>query len=496
MPTLLQTALLGSERIGGVPTPPHASLLPAWNRIDWSGERERALLEALAVSGVVRLAGVTPSLVGSPPCVCEPEVQPIAPSAACALLPRLFDEEWKSVLPEWLECCASGGWLAPAFYLPDLLNRAKTAEERLRAERVSGRRGRWLAQQNPDWSWLATPAPDADEAVWETGTTEDRLRFFQTLRARDPARARMLLEKSWTEETPDTRSAAVARMVLGLSHADEPFLTGALADRRREVRAAVQQTLATLADSAFSQRQRERAAGLLSLKRGLVSSSLEVALPAAFDKEWKADGIEEKPPAGVGERAYWFQQILALVPLAFWTRAFGLTLPRLLSLAEASADWSVLLLGGWFRAAILHRDPAACAALADPVLKCIPCLPAGVSPASALATLLEHCSERDRWTLVTQHPSWVWSVLPSLSGQPTMEQARPLLLLIAPALRDGANPGGTPGAVAVAGKLPPLLREEAAGLLARESGFSKPAEAFLQTLALRSALHRAFSCSS
>jgi hypothetical protein len=80
-----------------------------------------------------------------------------------------------------------------------------------------------------------------------------------------------------------------------------------------------------------------------------------------------------------------------------------------------------------------------------------------------------------------------------LRGTPTLAQARALLHQIAPALRDGFNPGGSPVAVVAARLMPPSLRDEAVKLLTRDDHLSKPAEAFVQALDLRSALHAAFS---
>lgn len=80
-----------------------------------------------------------------------------------------------------------------------------------------------------------------------------------------------------------------------------------------------------------------------------------------------------------------------------------------------------------------------------------------------------------------------------LPGTPTVAQGRTLLALLAPALLSGYNPGGSPTAMLAARRIPPGLREEAARLLTRETGLTKPAEAFLRALELRAAIHAAFA---
>ncbi len=52
-------------------------------------------------------------------------------------------------------------------------------------------------------------------------------------------------------------------------------------------------------------------------KKGLMkktASKVIVEPPAEFDKAWERDGVEEKPPGGVGKRAWWLRQILSRTP--------------------------------------------------------------------------------------------------------------------------------------------------------------------------------------
>lgn len=495
MPTFTQAMLLGTERIGATPQPPHPALAGAWNRLDWNGARETALLDAVALVATARCAGAMavsgiPSMPPAPPEAC-----PLASSRSIAVLRRLFAEEWRALLPEWMELCAKQGALIPPFFLRTLFHLASNPVERDLVRRIAGERGRWLARLNPEWSWINagdTSAP-VDLSLWETGTPDERLGLFCRLRQTAPAEARELLEKTWADETPDFRQQTIGAMRTGLQASDEPFLTVALKDKRKDVRAATQGLLALLPVSGLAERMGKRAEVLLTCPRSFLSRKLEVALPATFDPAWAADGLESKPPAGIGEKAFWTQQILALVSLQHWTDRFGLDPAKLVDLAVKSGDWADLLIGAWYRSACLHRDAEACAALIGPILaRQKPPMP-GVPAQTAATTLLSSCDEARRWRIVAELPELAWAALPLLTGNPKPAEGRTLFAHLARSLRDGFNPGGSPAAVLAARRVPPDLHAEASRQLTRENGLSKPAENFLQALELRAAMHEAFA---
>ncbi|MEO6994609.1 MAG: DUF5691 domain-containing protein [Lacunisphaera sp.] len=495
MPTFTQALLLGTERIGTAPLPPHPALNEAWSQFDWAGAKETAVLDAAALVGIARSAGAVAIKVERETEAAPTETKPYAAPRAVAILRRLFAEEWRALLPEWMELGVKQGSIVPPFFLRTLFHLAGNAAERDLVRQVSGERGRWLARQNPEWSWITGGAPAAslDPSVWETGTTDERAGWFRRMRQSAPAEARQQLEKTWADEVPDFRTQALEMMRIGLSMVDESFLTKALKDRRKEVRVVAQALLASLPQAGLTERMRTRAETLLTCQRSFLSKKLEVTLPAAFDPAWAADAIEEKAPAGVGEKAFWTQQILAVVPVQYWVTKFGVDLAKLIDLANKSGDWADLLFGAWYRSACLHRDPEACAALLRPILVRQKPPVAGISALPAATTLLANCDEAERWRMVADVPEIAWAALPLLTGLAKPAEGRALFDHLATALRDGFNPGGSPTAVLAARRLPPSLYGEAAKRLARDNGLSKPAEAFLQALELRAEMHKSFS---
>src|SRR5262249_16629420 len=143
----------------------------------------------------------------------------------------------------------------------------------------------------------------------------------------------------------------------GLSLDDESFLESALDDRRKEVRRAAADLLTRLPESALRQRTLERVRPLLTFKLNrLRRKTIEVTLPEACDKAMQRDGVEPKPYShGVGEKAWWLQQMLGLIPPEVWTRESGWTIRELIEGAER-CDWRSALIEGWSKAARVHGD--------------------------------------------------------------------------------------------------------------------------------------------
>jgi hypothetical protein len=64
------------------------------------------------------------------------------------------------------------------------------------------------------------------------------------------------------------------------------------------------------------------------------------------------DGIVPKPPAGMGEKAWWLLQLLSQVPPQFWQ---SIASPIEWVEAAVKSDWKQALLEGWAIATVRHR---------------------------------------------------------------------------------------------------------------------------------------------
>ncbi len=118
-------------------------------------DREGSLLSAASVVGLYRSAGVAPPADTQPlPEACDQDEASRGNVASGQHLALMLEGEFREVLPEWLAAMRRAGKRVPEEHLPALLDHGR-AEPSLRAMIVAvlGRRGEWLAAQNPDWSY-------------------------------------------------------------------------------------------------------------------------------------------------------------------------------------------------------------------------------------------------------------------------------------------------------------------------------------------------------
>jgi hypothetical protein len=289
------------------------------------------------------------------------------------------------------------------------------------AGRVAGERGRWLAAQRPRWRWLMGGdvglSPAARLKVWEEGPLPARLEALQSMRREDPAAGRAWVEAVWKQEKASVREALLEALEVGLGSEDGSFLARTGSDRAAPVRTAAARLLARLPGSALALRFQQQADDLLDFRSG----KLEVTPPAVFAPDWTRDGLVDKPPAGVGEKAHWLAQVLSLVPPDHWSSRFGVA-PDVLVTAARKGDWAAPVIGGWLAATTLFRSAAWASALwrgyaAGADTETLPAL------ASQLLPLLTRDEREDlvRPLLGTDEPITILAMLAALPppwGQP------------------------------------------------------------------------------
>ena len=385
---ILKTAVIGTGRQPLALPAANGALGEALAQLN-GDDREAALLSAAAVTTLYERAGRLPvTTMQTAPEPCATDDLPRCNRSATQRLSLMLQGEHREILPEWLAAVASAGQRVSEELLPALLDEGKAHRElRAAISSVVGKRGVWLAAQNPEWDYVTGMI---DESAWHTASRTARLSLLQSLRATDPTRAREMVVTTWNEDGPDERAAFISTFKIGLSLDDESFLESALDDRRREVRKAAAELLARLPASALSQRMLARVQPLLAFKRRrLGKNTLEVTLPASCDKAMTRDGIEPKTQhQGIGEKAWWLQQMISVAPPHIWCQQFYES-PAALAQA-AHGEWRNLLLTGWANAAALHRDTDWLEALLAAMIK----QPAGFNPAQLFTGLTAPQQER------------------------------------------------------------------------------------------------------
>lgn len=325
-----------------------------------NADRESLLLSAASVVGLYRSAGVAPPSDTQPlPEACDQDEAKRGNRASGQHLALMLDGEFREVLPEWLAAMSGAHKRVPEEHLSALLDLGRD-EPRLRRMIIAvlGRRGEWLAAQNPDWSY----AIQRDEKdVWETGEREERLLLLEHLRTSDANAARELLATTWSQESAKDRVAFLEKFATGLAAGDEPFLNEALHDRSVEVRRVARSLLARL-PSDFSRRLKGLANQVLSFKKPLLGKArIEAVLPEDPIEWLKANDIEiDTPPRtaakSVGPKGWALKEMISLIPTSHWAELWQKSPIEIIRAGDES-EWRESFAEGFVAAAQRNRDP-------------------------------------------------------------------------------------------------------------------------------------------
>ena len=206
----------------------------------------------------------------------------------------------------------------------------------------------------PQWQ----PDPDGVSVDWDTATVAERVALLRRLRNSDPPAAIERIQSTWSVDKADQRRTFLRTLELGLGPLDEPFLETALDDKSVVVRRAAVELLTRIPGSALLQRVAQTVRGCLTVvRKGILrKNAIEVNLLSELPASLVRDGVEQKgAPQGTGEKAWWTQQAISLIPPSFWTEWLGMSAEDLVEAAAQSEDQR-LILRAWGNAALRHAD--------------------------------------------------------------------------------------------------------------------------------------------
>ncbi len=375
-PALVTATLVGMGRSG---LPAAADLSPSVSglRAELAARPpEETLLLLVGAGAFQEAAGRLPERVSAvewrlPAFREEGELPPCSPAAE-RLLERMLADRDPEYLPELLTLLDEAGMRAPDRLLPGVLARGvKIPRLRPLLLPVIGERGRWLASLNPAWRYAAVDPADFEQlrATWRDDPA-GRPFLATTMRRRDPALARRLIESTWRAESELIRRDLLAALEIGLSMGDEPFLERALDDRDAQVRRKAADLLAHLPQSRLVARMEAAAGDILTLRdghpapaaRGPVTDSMVrdgVARDrVARDRVARDRVARDNQADGMRTAHEWSQLILRTVgaiPLSHWEARFDLE-PEAIVAATLAGKWPRALLAAFATAAQRQGD--------------------------------------------------------------------------------------------------------------------------------------------
>ncbi len=159
----------------------------------------------------------------------------------------------------------------PADVLPDVLTICYTYPELwVGLNRVLGKLGEWLTEQNAAWSYARS---EFDDNIWQTATKAERLEFLKILRVREPQRADNLLHTTWNTESAEMKMAVLKLIEKTLDVNDEKIALEAFQNPRKDVRE-------------FGQKLLDKIKILKTAQKTTVAEKIKKWLTPSSEKAW------------------------------------------------------------------------------------------------------------------------------------------------------------------------------------------------------------------
>ncbi len=347
---LIKTAVVGTQRQELKITPLDNQLGEVLNCLD-TNDKEGTLLSAAGTISLYQQAGkLIPMDNKATLETCDLDDLPCCNQLSEQHLAMILNGEYSAIISEWLKVLAESGKVVSPRYLPDLLNLGKR-QHNLRKDilPVLGKRGIWLAMQNPEWNYVIGENIDK---TWKNGSLEVRKNLLKELRELDAEKGRTRLQNIWSKQKAQERASLLEMLEYGLSIDDEIFLEDCLDDRSKLVRDVAARLLVQIPDSKLVKRMISRVRPLLSLD----SNRIEIVLPKECTLEMIQDGIDEsKYIPSLGEKASLLLQMLSSVPPSIWSNDWRKTPDELIKIVGKN-KWEKLFLSAWVTATIRSQN--------------------------------------------------------------------------------------------------------------------------------------------
>lgn len=331
---IINAAMLGTDKPmpGNTDLPEEVAVIA--NAIDSAEalDKEEKYLQKAAVIYNYRQSGFVPLQKNDlPVSKADNETKPYCSDAAAGVLNNILDEENDQLLQFWLSQCNRLGQLVQPDALPVILDKAqKDASLKALVIACSGNRGLWLSKLNPEWNYFNLLA---DEEVWQTGNPAQRTDILKRIRQTDPAKARELLQQTWSQENAAGKLDLLRTMRINVNVDDLPWLESLLSEKGQKVKDEALAILKLIPGSFIIKQYEDVLRQSVSLKKekallGLTTkTSIQLKLPAVIDESIYKSGIEKLsgPQNKMTDENFVIYQLISAIPPVFWEKQFDTT---------------------------------------------------------------------------------------------------------------------------------------------------------------------------
>lgn len=272
----------------------------------------------------------------------SPEEKGYCSELSTHVLKDILSEENIPLLKLWLQHCQLAMQIAPPEMVPGLLSlglQYKNLQTLLAA--CCGKRGEWLSSFNDAWNFSAE---QTTEAMWQTGTAEQRKTILKEIRKTDPATARQWVMQTWLQEDATSRLSFLEIFADRISDDDIDFLESLSTDKSKKVKEQAQALLKQIPGSPIVQQYQEvlKEAVIVKKEKTLLGFSSKMVLhfqvPAVDENILKKIGIEKLSNSKeYTDDEFIIQQLMQSVPPSFWVQQWDNTPEQIIQLFQKDA---------------------------------------------------------------------------------------------------------------------------------------------------------------
>jgi hypothetical protein len=243
------------------------------------------------------------------------------------VLKETLDYKYPTLTWFWCNRCRERNLIVQPHLLPGLFEWGISTKKHWSGlfRSVIGHRGIWLSKFSDEWSFVKGEEEMTD---WDTASLRQRIAYLRRVRTENAAEAINSIKLVWKEENAASRVELMETLAIGISCADEEFLTQQLNDRSQKVKETAWQLLKLIPTSqiilSYQKVLDESFLISHSKKLGLINKTTIAVKLQISNAEVLKTGIQTlSNNKKISDNDYILMQLVSEVPPAFWESKLG-----------------------------------------------------------------------------------------------------------------------------------------------------------------------------